>query len=312
MIMIKRTVFSGLALAAVGGFLFSSCTNSTSPGTTVGAPSNLMALSQDATHIGIRWTRGANDTASEKIVLTNTTTGTTDTVPTTATQTEASLLVNSGTLYTIAVASSGGQSPSLQWMGADRTGDLQIYQFTSAQMSGLQLNGSDGQAHVVSASSANAGIMDFYLEDVENDPTITVSSGISFEGAQFLNGTSSATYRTSLMDGAQRYIPGGLDSDFSATNFQKTLDTASTPNYDIPNDAAYGSRGARVLLVKTQDGNFAKIAIEPNASGKLYSVDANGDKYITVSVSYQPSTGQPYASRPRPASSVRPARNSAH
>ncbi|MFI5201200.1 MAG: hypothetical protein ACHQNE_02290, partial [Candidatus Kapaibacterium sp.] len=221
------------------------------------------------------------------------------------------LNVSEGVLYTITVVSSGGSSNSVTWMTAIRTSGLQLYQFSSGQRSGLQLNGPGGQAAVVSASSSNIGTMDFYLEDVQHDNTITTTSSLSFEGAQFLN-TTGETWRNSYIDVPDRYVVGGLDADYSASDFSTQLGRITAGNaYDIPDDAVYATKGSRVLIVKTQDGNLAKIEVVPDpTTGKLYS-GSGTNKYVTVNVSYQPIAGQPYAARPHRGFSGRPVRISA-
>ncbi|HET6402767.1 MAG TPA: hypothetical protein VFH95_15390, partial [Candidatus Kapabacteria bacterium] len=99
----------------------------------------------------------------------------------------------------------------------------------------------------------------------------------------------------------------------SATDFSTQLGRITAGNtYDLPNDAVYATKGSRVLLVKTQDGNFAKIEIVPDATtGQLYS-GSGTNKYVTVNVSYQPTAGQPYAARPHSHFSGKPVRISAN
>ncbi len=299
-------ILSGVAVAACVGFFLNGCTSTTSPGTTVGTPTNLMALSKNASTISIEWVRGSGDTSFDTVIVSD---GTISTyTPTSATAISYDIVgLSTGTVYSISVASAGGRSSSISWMTANRTSNLTLYQFSSSQASGLILSG--GQASVVSASSANASTMDLYLEDAQHDPTITTASGLSLESPAFLNG-GSATYRSSFMDGPSRYVVGGLDADYSATDFSTQLNsvvTGGVNSYDIPNDAVYTTKGSRILLVRTQDGNLAKVEIKPNASGMLYS-GSGTSKYITVNVSYQPVANQPYAGRALPHPNVRPIR----
>lgn len=300
------TVLSGLAMAALGAFSFASCTNPSSPAATIGAPTNLMALSKDANTISIKWTRGANDTAAESVSLaSNGTTTSTQQEPATVTSMDLTTLAT-GTVYTITVTSSGG-STSINWMTAVRTSGLRIYQFSSGLQSGLQLKGPGGPAVVVSAASANIATMDFYLEDVEHANTITTTSGLSFEGPQFLN-IAGETWRNSYFQDDQLYVQGGLDNAYSTTDFSTFLNNSSAGHnsYDIPDV----QENDRVLTVATQDGNLARIDIVPDATtGKLYS-GSGTNKYITVNVSYQPIAGKPYAARPHPFQGVREPRNS--
>jgi hypothetical protein len=302
-------ILTGAALAVCAGFFLNGCSSSTAPGAGVGSPSTLMAISKNASTISIKWIRGSGDTSADTVIISGGG-APPQAIPTSNTASSAEINgLTTGTVYTITVASIGGQSSSLNWMTANRTMGLHLYQFSSSGTSGLILGG--GQASVVSASSANAGTMDLYLEDIQHDPTITSTSGISLESTDFLNG-SSATYRKSFMDGAATYVVGGLDSDYSSSDFSSQLNGAvggAVNAYDIPNDAGYDTKGSRILLVRTQDGNLAKVEIVPDPStGMLYS-GSGTNKYITVNVSYQPVAGQPYAGRALPhGSNVRPVR----
>jgi len=300
------TVLSSLAIAALGGLFFASCTNPSSPGTTVGAPSNVEALSKNANTISVEWTRGVNDTSSDTIIVSSN--GGVNTVATASNTTKADLTgLTVGTVYTITIGSTGGRSPSINWMTAERTSGLRLYQFSSGLQSGLQLNGIGGKATVVSAATANIGTMDFYLEDVQHDNTITTSSGLSLEGAQFLN-VPGVSWRNSYFQDDQLYVQGGLDNAYSATDFSAFLNNPSAGHnaYDIPDIP----ENDRILTVSTQDGNVARIDIIPDpTTGKLYS-GSGTNKYITVNVSYQPVAGKPYAARAHSYNSIREPRNS--
>jgi hypothetical protein len=293
-------ILSSLTLAAVAGFFFSSCTSETAATSTgIGAPTNVMALSGSSTSISIEWTRASGDTAIDSVIVSNGSLSTATATTNTATSVNISGL-SAGTVYTISVASAGARSSSISWMTATRTTGLKLYQFSSNGFSALELNGSGGQATVVSASAVNAPLIDFYLEDFQHDPTITTASGISFEGAQFLNG-GAVTYRTSYFDNNDvTYLVGGLDADYSATDFSTQIAAiASTQGnaYDVPNDAVYLTKGSRILLSETATNNFAKIEIVPDQTTHMLYSGSGVDKYVTVNVSYQTVVGKPYAAR---------------
>ena len=305
-------ILSSLTLAAVAGFFFSSCTSTTAPGTTIGAPTNLMALSKSSTSISIEWVRASGDTAVDTVIFSD---GTGASYATATSTTATSYTINglsTNTVYTIWVGSAGARSSSIQWMTAVRTTGLKIYQFSSLNQSGLQLNVPGGQAAVVSAVKANAGTMDFFLDDFQNNDSILSASQIAFEGSEFLDGNG-PTWRNSFFDKHAMYIPGGIDDYYSASDFTNQIDSVNNPNlqgneFDLPNDAVYATKGSAILLAETQDGNFAKIEIVPDAAtGMLYS-GSGTDKYITVNVSYQPTAGKPYAARGHQAFSGRPTR----
>jgi hypothetical protein len=203
------------------------------------------------------------------------------------------------TPYSIIVHSGNGASTALTWYTAKRTNGIKLYQWSSNQPSGLSLSG--GTA--VSETPRNPAMTDFLVDDKEHDATITTASGISFEAPQVFNDATPG-WRRSHVDIPDRYVVRGLDTDYSAASFASQFATmkADPDNvgnaYDIPNDNVYATKGSRVLLVHTQDGNFAKVEIVPDpATGMLYS-GTSPNKYITVNVSYQPTAEQPYASRP--------------
>jgi hypothetical protein len=271
-------------------------------GTAVGIPTNVMLQSQNSTTIGAAWTRAPGDNGTDTMIVMDG-----NTVVNTGVSFGDSIGsvngLSTGTVYTVIIASAGGRTAGTPWMTAVQTMGLQLYEFSSANASGLQLNGTDGQATVISASKANAGSMDFFLDDFQNNDSILSLSQISFEGAEFLNGDG-VTWRNSFFDPNSLYVPGGLANYYTPTDFTAQIDSINNPSeqgneYDIPSDAIYGTKGSRILLCETADGNFAKIEIVPDPNtGMLYS-GSGLDKYITVNVSYQPIANKPYAARGR-------------
>jgi hypothetical protein len=313
------TVVSSIALAAlgatVGAFSFASCTNPSSPATTVGAPTNLMALSKDANTISIKWTRGANDTAAETVaVAANGTTISTLQEPASVTSLDLTTL-NTGTVYTITVTSSGG-STSINWMTANRTpslgaAPLRIYQYSGTGASALILNGAAGTAQVVSLKNNPTAptTVDFIFDDtadvnsLDNNGVSLINSptGMTFETAQAYDNT----WKHLWVNTDAHYVVGGLDSDWSATDYSSAVDaiTAITDEtkrgdeFPIPSDNGYTAKGARVLLVLTSDGHFAKVAILPQSDGRIYG-GTWPNQYIDVNVSYQTAANENYAARP--------------
>jgi hypothetical protein len=262
------------------------------PWTINGGATNLMALSLSATSIALEWTRDPADAGIDTVVATNG--GVTLTVlPTTASAATITGLTE-GTGYTFSVHN-GLISPSISWMTARRTTGLKIYEYSSPNPAGLQLNGADGHAHVLNVTSQNLSSLDFLLDDVQRDPTITSPSGLAFEGPQIFD----ATLRSTFIDQAGRYVVGGLDADFSSFDFSSFFNGSHTANeFDLPATFDFNTRGSRVLLVATSDGHFAKVEVVPNpTTGQLYS-GTGTNRFITVNVSYQSAVGQPYAGRP--------------
>jgi hypothetical protein len=288
------TILSRLALAALVAGAFAACTTEDTPGTT-NIPTGLMARSVDANTIAVMWTRASGDVGADTLIVTDPGgavkfSGATSTTANTMTATG----LTTNTVYTISVKGGGGTSSSINWMTANRTDGLQIFEYSSSGQSGLQLNGADNKAHVVSVSNGNSGIIDFLLDDKQRSATITSASGLDFEGAQNFDDT----WRNSLVDVNGRYVVGGLNNDYSASEFTSAYSGMTSTDYPIDEATDYGTRGSRVLLVKTKEGNFAKIEIVPDpTTGKLYT-GTGANRHITVNVSYQPTVGRAYAGRP--------------
>jgi len=281
-----NTVLSSLALAAVFGLSMSSCSSTTAPGTS--SPPTGVMVAQLTTGLGVTWTGdGVTDTV---VALTSA-----GSISASASGTSSATLIGltAGVPYTILVRSSNGSSGSITWDPSIRKDGIKVFQYSSTGLSGLSL----ASQAAISLQNANKGSIDFLLDDSKRDPTITNPSGLSFEGAQ----TFDNTWRASYVDADDHYVVGGLNADYSATGYAAAateMQTVRGNDYPIPDDAVYATKGSRVLLVATNDGNFAKIEIVPDAAtGKLYSMSGT-DKYITVNVSYQPTPLQPYASRP--------------
>ena len=295
------TILSRIALAGIIGGAFAACTQENSPGTTtVNGPTGVMVRSVDANSIAVKWTRDASDVGPDTVVVTGGATPITQYVASNASTVTVSGLTTQ-TVYTFTIHGNGGTSTPMQWMTAVRTNGIKMYQFSSSGASGLALN-NGGTAAAVSATTANQDVIDFILDDNAHDSQIPTPPGISFESAGFVfkGGTG---WRQSGFDTTSHYVVGGLDNDWSSVNYAAAINSIHSyvgTTFDFSEESDYATKGSRVLLAQTPEGNFAKIEFVPDPNtGKLYW-GTGSNKYLTLNVSYQPMANQPYARRGLP------------
>jgi hypothetical protein len=292
------TIISRLALVAIVGFAFASCTTEDTVGTNPG-PTGLMARSDNASTISLKWTRASGDIGPDTVVITGGSTAIAPVVVSAAASTAVINGLTNGPLYSFTVHGNGGASTALQWMTAVRTNGVKIYQYSSTGASGLALN-VNGTATPISVDTTNdpsvKSKVDFILDDNIYDSGIPSPPGLSFESANFVFRGGNGLRKSTLAPAAE-YVVGGLDADWASTSYSAAMSGQGT-NYDLSEEADYDTKGSPILLAHTPEGNFAKIEIVPDpTSHKLYS-GSGFNKYITVNVSYQPTPNQPYAGRP--------------
>lgn len=291
----RSTIFYALALAAMSGLSIAGCTQTDTVATPPGAPGMLMAQSINATTIGLMWTRGTNDTGPDSVyqgaTLLNVISGTGSAMNVSSLQEQTS--------YTFTVRTAGGTTNAVTWMTAERTNGLRIYETadpSTSDPSGLSV----GPMMASTINLANGATADFVLESYAGDPTLP--SGISLVSSNVHN----AAWRDTKVNGKAFYVVGGLNNNFSMTDYKTSMDTATMNAFDIPNDAVYATKGSAIFVVKTSDNHLALVEVVPDASGKLYGTDANSHKYVTVNVSYQAKVNTGYASRPHTSQPVGP------
>ncbi len=253
-----------------------------------GLPTTLMVNAMNASTIGVKWTRGIADTAADTIVArSNSVTG-----PIAA---SAIVTGDSGIItglselipYYITVHVKTGISDTpIVWMTAERTNGIQIYAMndTMGDPRGLQLAANSTKAIIVPGASKP----DFILDTNSSDP-----SGIVLEAGDsaMMNGNPTK------VNPNFKFIPGGLDSIYRDSSYASNAPIDTVIPVVIPSDSTYNKQGSLVLVCQTVSGNWALLEIVPAPSGQLYSVAPNGFKYITVNVSYQAATNEPYAGR---------------
>jgi hypothetical protein len=305
------TILSRLAMLGMASLTVASCTTETTTPpatTTAGAPTSIMALSKNSTTVSIEWTRASDDNTPDTVIAMNGSTVASSAISgSTDTKWDVTGLTE-GTAYVFSVHSTGGSSPTITWMTAERTSTVSIYETgdpSSSDPSGLVLaSATNGGTQAISLSGAlNADLV--LGSFVDN----TLPSGISLVAGNVHN----VAWSDTKINGRGDYILGGLDNNYRATDYTNDMDTATLNAYDIPNDAVYNTKGSRVLIVKTADTHLALVEVVPDPStGLLYRTNATGYKYVVVNVSYQAVVNTPYAGRPHPTHTGIVARSSAH
>jgi hypothetical protein len=257
-------------------------------------PSGLAAIALDSDTINIKWTRAQGESVADTIIVTPNA-GAPLIIPAPNNGPVSIPNLSEGIVYSISVHSSSGSSIPLQWMTAERTTGIKIYETKDT-------NTSDPKALIFAAHNTRSDSLsglanaDFVLESIMDS---SVPSGISLVSGKVFNPAWNATLIDSSASDHPNFVPGGLDNDYTSINYQADQDSSNANSYDIPDDNSYGSTGSRVLIVTTADSRLALVEVVPDVSGTLYSTDAAGFKYLTLNVSYQIAAHQPYAGRGR-------------
>ena len=263
-------------------------------------PSGLRALSLDSATISIYWSRAQGDASPDTIIVTPSA-GPPVIIPAPNLGPASIPNLSEGIVYSISMHSTAGSSIPLQWMTAERTMGIKIYE-TNDTVPGRP------RALILGAHNTHADSLsglknaDFVLESIKDT---TVPSGISLVSGKVYHSSWNATLIDSSATDHHDYVVEGLDADYTSTNYEADQANSSANSYDIPNDNNYSSNGSRVLIVTTADNHLALVEVMPdNVTGMLYSIttaDTSGNtyKYVTLNVSYQSAANEPYAARGR-------------
>ncbi len=268
--------------------------SSTALGYTVpGVPTNVMFNSLSASTIGVKWSRGVNDTATDTIVAMNAgTVAATVIVPYSTTVTDSMGMLSGlseGLVYQISVHVSTGISDTGTWMTVERASGIKIYEMSDTlpgDPRGLQLT-KDGTQSI---TLPNAIIPDFVLDTIAGADT-----NVEFDPSFLAN----PLWDTTKINPNYNFIRGGLDSNYDSTNYSSDALTNTVTKIPLttPNDSS-----SLVLVCQTVTNDWARIEIVPDPTNptRLYSIASDGFKYITVNVSFQATPGLPYAGRGHP------------
>jgi hypothetical protein len=283
--------YSLMTLAVAMGLTFglSSCTEEDPITPGVGVPTDVMVNTLNENQITATWTRSSDDVDADTLILiapdgtehNATAMGTT----TTATVTGLSL----GTVYTVKVASVGGRTAGFEWATAIRTTGLTIYETSGSgvgQPSGIALSYNGAKSQALSINSVDSLKIDLVLA---TDPTADAAF-LSLQGANVI-GSQIPTGKSAQLGDTVFMVNGGLDADFYSSGFSSRI---TTKKYF---DQFNRTGGSAVVLVKTMEGNYARVEVKEQANGKLFRM-VGSVKAVDLIVSYQPLGGKAYASRP--------------
>jgi hypothetical protein len=288
----QLTILCALVVAAVSSFYFTGCTQ-TETVNTGSAPTNVMAASLGSSSIGIKWTRDASDASDDTVYVTDQSTGIVvqKLVATSPSSQQIATGLHTATMYDFVVHSVNGNSAKLTWMTANRYTGIKVYEFDANGPSGLNL--ANGTNVSLQGNTTGAGV-DFWL-----DEDTSSASGLMLKGGQRYD----PNWRHSYVNNDQVYASNGtgsaLDAAYSSTDFSAFMTQVANSTGTLYNQFAIPAtaNGSRIITVETADGNLARVELVPNGSSYIYGSGSN--RYITVNVSYNPSTHMPYAARPR-------------
>lgn len=285
--------YSLLTLAVAMGLTFglSSCTEEENPITPgAGVPSDVMINTMDANTITAKWTRAADDTDADTLIVTDVAAGTEMTaIAFAGTSTAQVGGLSTGKLYSVQVASTGGRSAAIEWATAMRTANVTIFETSGSgagQPSGIALSYNGGAATALSINSADSLKIDLVLA---TDPTADAAF-LSLQGANVV-GSQIPTGKSAQLADTVFIVDGGLNADYYSSGFSSRI---TTKKYF---DQFSRTGGSAIVLVKTMEGNFARIEVMKQSDGKLYKI-VGGVKAVDLAVSYQPLVGKAYAARP--------------
>ncbi len=255
------------------------------------APTGLMATSLSSSSIALKWTGPTAGTyTSYKLKMTATGV---DTTFTAASGTTAMTLtgLTEGTKYTFALTSVNGTAVSttaatVSWSPATRfttldgtsTGpDIRLYESSSDKGSGLRLYNPTTKLPEILTVKGGGDLWDIGIDNKGIADSVDAGSpgALSFT----INNP-----RATLM-GKIYHNVNSLDEIYETAD----LTVSSQGTYTLPN----ASTGGHAFVVKTADGNFAKILFK-SVGGKILQ-GSGSDRYVTVEISYQMVAGVPYA-----------------
>jgi len=286
-----RYLLMTLAVAMGLTFGLSSCTeedNPIVPG--VGVPTGVLVNTLNENQITAMWTRSADDVDADTLIVIEAD-GTEHNAIAMGTTTSATVTgLSTGKVYTVKVASVGGRTTGFEWATAIRTSGITIYETSgsnSGQPSGLALTyGASQKAQALSIGSADSLKIDLVLA---TDPTADAAF-LSLQGANVI-GSQIPTGKSAQLGDTVFIVDGGLDADYYSSGFSSRITTKKF--FDQFNRTG----GSAIVLVKTMEGNYARIEVKKQADGKLFRM-VSGVKAVDLIVSYQPLVGKAYASRP--------------
>ena len=277
-------------LSIIGiGFITSCSDNSTTPteNTAVpNAPTGLMANSIDKSTVGLKWTLSSSEKDSlfkgYTIDITGGASMNTIELAKGSTNVDISNL-SIGTEYTFtvkAVYTNGKTSVAavISWAPAYRFTDIKLYESASGYGSGLQLyEATSGLPQNLTVG--NKEKWDIGLDTKLESYDIGTPYLLSYTGFDETN-----TKKTLIIIDTLHKNVTSLDDVYDTQLMMPT--TANSVNFN-------GVTTGFIIVVKTVEGNFAKILLKPSGGQLLQGTSPN--RYVLVDISYQKIVNKPYA-----------------
>ncbi|MEI8134898.1 MAG: hypothetical protein WCH46_07435 [bacterium] len=211
----------------------------------------------------------------------------------------------SGDSSQITVVTNSTASDAISWAAVTGSATIRLYESADldpTHASGLVLSGASGP-HSASISGAEKANIDLVLH---TEPAIALPQ-LSLVSAK--DGIASGNTRNSAFGftSPTAYFRGGLSAQIFGAGDLSTIVNASNNFADIT--ATHSDSASLVLVVKTQDNNYARIEVVAQAakttfggvSGHFLWGDTGGAtsfRYIDVKVTYNPTVNSPYAAIP--------------
>jgi len=289
-----------LAAATLVALIMVGCNeNTTTPTPTPPNPiSSLMATSVNETTVRVKWTAPTTGTFTSYIlrVIGNAS----DTTKFTASSTTNIFEVGSlkeGVAYTFSVTTLNSDNlestaKSMKWAGARRftkIGSAEIYLYEHASIKGSGLRLYDPTTKSPAVLDISGGQLWDIAIDSSDATSETVIGSPSPDLMTFKINNRRLTAVGDIYNNIDSLEQIYVSSDLSVKDPTTNLESEGV--YNLPNSSAKGY----AMVVKTQDGNFAKIFVK-SVGGKILQGTAP-NRYVEVEISYQTAAGVPHAEK---------------
>ncbi len=299
--------FASILALGLAFLLFGACEESTTPqepSTTSPPqpPSNLQALSVNDSTVRLRWNPSPSESNANfgfyRLRVYDDAQGRLLGVIRLGTQSPVDITgLRSGTVYrfelyavwrdTTRDTSQSLTAAVVRWAPAARYTQLsdgspiRLYETDSQFPSGLDLEGPDGKPRTLTVAQGS-----------EWDLCLDTRGGSWDIGSPALSSYTIATPRRTLIDTARLRQPKYLAVDslnqiFETEAFGSTTLAEALANFNT-------QRRGFVLVLRTQDGNWAKVFVKADAQGNILRGTAP-NRYVELEISYQKTPNVPYA-----------------
>lgn len=253
------------------------------------APTSFMATSYGVDKIGLKWTAPTGTYTGYKLKMSAA--GMSDTTFTFSSATQPPFVISGlteGVKYTFALSSVNGTlvsttAPTMTWSPATRFtkdasgNDIRVYENASSKGSGLSLyNPLTGFPEVLNVNPTGS----LWDIGIDLDETTDILDAGSPGALNFKINNPRVTLVGQLHSNVS-----SLDSIFESAD----LSVSQQGAYPLNNVTT----GGYAFVVKTADGNYAKVLIKSQL-GKLLQ-GTKGDRYVNMEISYQKTAGVPHA-----------------